>query len=76
MRARLSSVPSQDPIDGGLQGWWNMFDAFSVHRTNSRAIVMPEISEAEFQQVRVGCVHAPASADMHCKGVGAALHGA
>jgi len=47
----LQELPSSSPLDGSLQNWWNMFDAFTISRIDDRVAEMPEISDDDYERV-------------------------
>eukprot|EP00200_Dunaliella_tertiolecta_P005510 CAMPEP_0202343236 /NCGR_PEP_ID=MMETSP1126-20121109/3448_1 /ASSEMBLY_ACC=CAM_ASM_000457 /TAXON_ID=3047 /ORGANISM="Dunaliella tertiolecta, Strain CCMP1320" /LENGTH=501 /DNA_ID=CAMNT_0048934285 /DNA_START=163 /DNA_END=1668 /DNA_ORIENTATION=+ len=48
----LQPLPTASPLNGSLKRWWNMYDAFAVSRIDDDVAQMPDISDAEFAQVR------------------------
>lgn len=39
-------------VDTSLEGWWTVFDSFSVHRTYGVGTPMPNVSDAMFGDMR------------------------
>ncbi|KAF5842269.1 hypothetical protein DUNSADRAFT_8332 [Dunaliella salina] len=52
VQQELQPLPTASPLDGSLKRWWNMYDAFAVSRIDDDVAQMPDISGAEFAQVK------------------------